>query len=72
MQSQPASMLFDFADARGAGGLPFGGYLLVMQFPRRVVDMSSAQTKSLAEAGLTSLQEVLLLERISRNESMAE
>ena len=63
LQSQPAQLLFDFADARGAGGLPFGGYQLVMQFPRRVVDPALIQAQSIAEAGLVSSQEVLLLER---------
>lgn len=70
LQSQPANLLFDFADAKGAGGLPFGGYQLVMQFPRRVVAAESVQTKSIAEAGLTSPQEVLLLERTSDTESV--
>ena len=70
LQSQCANLLFDFADAEGAGGLPFGGYRLVMQFPRRVVDAASVQTKSIAEAGLTSPQEVLLLERTSQAESV--
>ena len=70
LQTQPASLLFDFADARGAGGLPFGGYQLVMQFPRRVVSTASVQAKSIAEAGLTSPQEVLLLERTIQNEDM--
>ena len=70
LQSQPANLLFDFADAKGAGGLPFRGYQLVMQFPRRVVDAPSVQTKSIAEAGLTSSQEVLLLERTSQADSV--
>ena len=69
LQTQPASLLFDFADARGAGGLPFGGYHLVMQFPRRVVDLATVQNKSVARAGLVSPQEVLLLERTVPNES---
>ena len=72
LQNQPANLLFDFADAKGAGGLPFGGYHLVMQFPRRVVDAASVQTKSIAEAGLTSSQEVLLLERTSQAESVED
>ena len=70
LQSQSAKLLFDFADAKGAGGLPFGGYHLVMQFPRRVVDAASVQTKSIAEAGLISPQEVLLLERTSQADSV--
>lgn len=69
LQSQPANLLFDFADAKGAGGLPFGGYQLIMQFPRRVVAAELVQTKSIAEAGLTSPQEVLLLERTPNSES---
>ncbi|KAL3156060.1 hypothetical protein ABBQ32_013048 [Trebouxia sp. C0010 RCD-2024] len=68
LQSQPAKMLFDFADAKGAGGLPFGGYRLVMQFPRRVINAASVQTQSIAEAGLTSPQEVLLLEAVHQAE----
>ena len=70
LQSQAASLLFDFADARGAGGLLFGGYHLVTQFPRRVVDAASIQTKSIAEAGLTSAQEVLLLEQMMQDQSV--
>ncbi len=65
LQSQPAHLLFDFADARGAGGLPVGGYQLVMQFPRRVVDMAAVQSQTIVEAGLAAPQEVLLLERIA-------
>ena len=72
LQSQPANLLFEFADAKGAGGLPFGGYHLVMQFPKRVVDAASIQTKSIAEAGLTSPQEVLLLERTYQAESVED
>ena len=72
LQSQPASLLFEFADAKGAGGLPFGGYQLIMQFPRRLVDAASVQTKSIAEAGLTSPQEVLLLHRTSLAESVED
>lgn len=71
LQSQPAQLLFDFADARGAGGLPFGGYQLVMQFPRRVVDPLMIQSRSIAEAGLSSGQEVLLLERNSNDQTMS-
>lgn len=70
LQSQPANLLFNFADAKGAGGLPFGGYRLVMQFPRRVIDAALVQTQSIAEAGLTSPQEVLLLEAVHQAESM--
>lgn len=70
LQSQPAQLLFDYADAKGAGGLPFGGYQLVMQFPRRVVDFALVQSKSILEAGLSSPQEVLLLERIATNQTM--
>ena len=70
LQSQPAQSLFDYADAKGAGGLPFGGYQLVMQFPRRVVDFALVQSKSILEAGLSSPQEVLLLERIATNQTM--
>ncbi len=70
-QSQPARLLFDFADARGAGGLPFGGYQLVMQFPRRVVDPAVIQSRSIAEAGLSAGQEVLLLERKSEDQTMS-
>ena len=69
LQSQPANLLFDFADAKGAGGLPFGGYRLVMQFPRRVIDGASVQTMNIVQAGLTSPQEVLLLEAIHEAES---
>ena len=69
-QSQPAQLLFDFADAKGAGGLPFGGYQLVMQFPRRVVDPVVIQSRSIAEAGLSAGQEVLLLERKSEDQTM--
>ena len=65
LQSQGAQILFDFADARGAGGLPPGTYQLVMQFPRRVITAELAQSKSLIEVGLSSPQEVLLLERCS-------
>ena len=65
LQSQGAQVLFDFADARGGGGLPPGTYQLVMQFPRRVITAELAQAKSLAEVGLNSQQEVLLLERVS-------
>ena len=70
LQTQPAHLLFDFADARGAGGLPFGGYQLVMQLPRRVLELASLQSKTMAEAGLASGQEVLLLERLSSPESV--
>lgn len=71
LQSQPAQLLFDFADARGAGGLAFGSYQFVMQFPRRVIEPASTQSKSIAEAGLGSGQEVLLLEHLVPPEDMA-
>jgi hypothetical protein len=34
--SDPVSLLFEFVDAKGAGGVQ-GGYQLVTQFPRRVI-----------------------------------
>ena len=72
LKSQPAQLLFDFADARGAGGLPFGSYQLVMQFPRRVVEHALIQSKSMFEAGLVSAQEVLLLERVANSDEMTD
>ena len=63
LQSQGAQVLFDFADSKGAGGLPFDGYQLVTQFPRRVITADDTRGKSLAEVGVTA-QEMLLLERL--------
>ncbi|CAN0579646.1 unnamed protein product, partial [Ectocarpus sp. 12 AP-2014] len=54
--------LLDFCEAQG--GVP-GQYRLVMPFPRRVLtrDDASAGT-TLREAGLTSKQESVILERL--------
>lgn len=64
LQSQGAHVLFDFADSKGAGGLPIGAYQLVTQFPRRVVAVTDTHDKSLEDLGFTA-QEVLLLERLA-------
>lgn len=58
----PLGVLLDFAESQG--GVP-GQYRLVVPFPRRVLirdDASSGST--LIEAGLTSKQESVILERI--------
>lgn len=58
----PLGVLLDFAESQG--GVP-GQYRLVVPFPRRVLmrdDASSGTT--LLEAGLTSKQELVILERI--------
>ncbi|KAK9824172.1 hypothetical protein WJX72_008287 [[Myrmecia] bisecta] len=62
LQAEPLQTVFDFVDARGGGGAPIGGYRLVTQFPRRVFVGESGLT--LAQAGLNSGQEVLLLEQL--------
>ncbi|CAM9444513.1 unnamed protein product [Choristocarpus tenellus] len=54
------SVLFDFAEANGA--LP-GRYRLVVPFPRRVLSPDESSQLTLSEAGLTSKQEALILER---------
>ena len=68
LQTQGAQVLFDFADSKGAGGLPFGSYQLVTQFPRRVIKAEDTLDKSLAEMGFVA-QEVLLLERLMTAET---
>lgn len=57
----PVSLLFDFVDSKGAGGVDSGQYRLVTQFPRRVFESRSSST--LGEAGLAQGQEVFLVER---------
>ncbi|KAG2450221.1 hypothetical protein HYH02_000322 [Chlamydomonas schloesseri] len=44
--SQPAQLLFDFVDSRGAGGWARGSYRLVTRMPRRVVEPASASAAS--------------------------
>jgi ubiquitin fusion degradation protein 1 len=61
---QPLQLLFDYVDSIGAGGLAFGGYQLVAQYPRRVFGPGSGAS-SLLELGFSSGQEVLLLEPAS-------
>lgn len=68
LQNQNAQVLFHFADSRGAGGLSFGSYQLVTQFPRRVITAADTDDKSLAELGISG-QEVLLLERLATAQS---
>jgi hypothetical protein len=64
--AQPLQLLFDYVDSLGAGGMAFGGYQLVTQYPRRVLVPGSG---SLQEAGWSGGQEVLLLEPSSKGES---
>ncbi len=61
LQASPLEELFDFVDAKGAGGQAPGTYALVGQYPRRVITPQSAPT--IAEAQLRG-QEALLLEPI--------
>ena len=68
LQTHGAQVLFDFADSKGAGGLPFGSYQLVTQFPRRVIKAEDTHNRSLAELGF-AVQEVLLLERLMTSET---
>lgn len=59
--SDRLGVLLDFAEAQG--GVP-GQYRLVLPFPRRVLTRDDATAeKTLREAGLTSKQESLILER---------
>lgn len=63
--SQPLQLLFDYVDSQGAGGMEFGAYQLVTQYPRRVF-VASRGTDCLADVGLAAGQEVLLLEPAQR------
>ena len=54
------SMLFTFVDVKGAAGIQPGGYRLVTQFPRKV--WTAASEGTIADAGLATRQEMLLLE----------
>ena len=58
----PLGVLLDFAESQG--GVP-GQYRLVVPFPRRVLTRDDAASgKTLLEAGLTSKQESVILERL--------
>ncbi|EIE20461.1 hypothetical protein COCSUDRAFT_43901 [Coccomyxa subellipsoidea C-169] len=61
--SDPLLHLFDFVDAQEGAGEGPGSYRLVAQFPRRVIGPHlPAPDATLADVGLASRQEVLLLE----------
>lgn len=58
----PLGVLLDFAESQG--GVP-GQYRLVMPFPRRVLMRDDASSRTtMLEAGLTSKQESVILERL--------
>lgn len=65
--SQPLQLLFDYVDSQGAGGMEFGAYQLVTQYPRRVFVPSSGQS-TLSDVGLAAGQEVLLLEPVQKQD----
>jgi ubiquitin fusion degradation protein 1 len=50
--AEPVSLLFDFADSKGAGGNEPGEYRLVTQYPRNVFEVITDGEKSLESAGL--------------------
>lgn len=60
--TDPLGVLLDFAESQG--GVP-GQYRLVVPFPRRVLMRDDASSRAtLLEAGLTSKQESVILERL--------
>ena len=63
MQSAHLDLLFDWIDSIGAAGHEPSQYQFIAQFPRRVIGPSGLG-QSFAEAGLSSRQEVLLLEAL--------
>lgn len=58
--AEPVSLLFDFADSKGAGGNEPGEYRLVTQYPRNVFEVITDGEKSLESAGLTRGQRHVL------------
>ncbi len=61
LQTGQLHLLFDWIDSIGAAGHDPGQYQLIAQFPRRVIQPADV-SQSLAEAGLSSRQEALILE----------
>lgn len=60
----PLQVVYDFVDARGAGGQPPGSYQLVTLYPRRVF-APEKQGESLQELGLDAGQQVLMVEPVA-------